>query len=334
MSQLRLNPLNGRWVTIVAERAERPHDFAPRSLPVEGNPARACPFCAGSEDATPPAVESLAADGTHDGDWQVRVVPNRYPAFEGDDSMAVHNLGPVHVQAAASGIHEVIVLSPTHDGSWKDLDDDGVSLVMRALQGRMKEHSGQRNVRYTQAIVNQGREAGASLVHPHGQLLGMPFVPGEIIDEERAFARFEGGCILCVTADAELSDGVRVVVANDDVVVVCPFWSGTPYEMLVIPTRHDGHLYDAPEASVEAVGRSIRDALRMLADRLGDIAYNLVFHTAPHQHGNAFHWHAHIWPKLVTVAGFERGTGVMINISPPEEAASDLRTATLADLRS
>ena len=108
MSQLRLNPLNGRWVTIVAERAERPYDFAPRTMQVEADPSRACPFCPGSEDATPPALETQGRDGA----WQVRVVRNRYPAFEGEDSMSVHNLGPVHVQADASGIHEVIVLSP------------------------------------------------------------------------------------------------------------------------------------------------------------------------------------------------------------------------------
>jgi UDPglucose--hexose-1-phosphate uridylyltransferase len=310
-------------VTIVAERAERPYDFAPRTLQVEGDPDRACPFCASEEDSTPPALETLWRNGV----WQVRVVPNLYPAFDGDDSMAVHNLGPVHVQADASGIHEVIVLSPDHGASWKDLDDDAAAMVMHAVRNRMADHARQRNIRYTQAIVNQGREAGASLSHPHGQLLGMPFVPGEIVDEERAFARFEGGCILCVTAEAELADGLRVLVANDDVVVICPFWSGTPYEMLVIPTKHEGHLYDSEETAVGAVGVAIRDALARLADLHGDVAYNLVFHTAPHQH-NAFHWHAHVWPKLVTVAGFERGTGVMINITPPEEAAAELRSVT------
>ena len=135
MSQLRLNPLNGRWVTIVAERAKRPYDFAPRSQQVEADPTRACPFCPGSEDATPPALETQRRDGA----WQVRVVPNRYPAFEGEDSIAVHNLGPVHVQADASGIHEVIILSPDHTESWKDLDDDAAAMVMAALRNRMAE---------------------------------------------------------------------------------------------------------------------------------------------------------------------------------------------------
>jgi UDPglucose--hexose-1-phosphate uridylyltransferase len=185
-------------------------------------------------------------------------------------------------------------------------------------------------VRYTQAIVNYGREAGASLSHPHGQLLGMPFVPGEIVEEERAFARFEGGCILCATAEAELADGARVIIGDDRVVAVAPFWSGSPYELLIIPRTHEAHMQATAPADLAAVGHAIRTVLGTLESRLGDVSYNLVFHTAPHHHNGPFHWHAHIWPKLATVAGFERGTGVLINITPPEFAAQDLRAAVPA----
>jgi UDPglucose--hexose-1-phosphate uridylyltransferase len=321
MSQLRLNPLNGRWVTVVAERAHRPSDFVPRSRQVEADPDRPCPFCPGNEESTPPALESYGRDGR----WVVRVVPNLYPAFFGDDSMAVRNLGPVHVQAAASGIHEVFVFTPEHQETWADLDDRDAGLVMAALRDRMEEHARSTNIRYTQAIVNQGREAGASLSHPHGQLLGMPFVPGEILDEERAFARFEGGCILCTTIEAETADDARVAYQDDRVVVVCPFWSGTPYELLVIPRTHEAHLQGSVPLDLAAVGRGLRNVLADMRGLLGDVAYNLVFHTAPHRHDGEFHWHAHVWPKLTTVAGFERGTGVLINIVPPELAAQELR---------
>ena len=105
---MRLNPLNGRWVTIVAERAERPSDFAPRDQGVEDDPDRPCPFCPGHEESTPAALETIEADGN----WSMRVIPNRYPAFDGDEPFAVHNLGPVHVMAEASGIHEVFVYTP------------------------------------------------------------------------------------------------------------------------------------------------------------------------------------------------------------------------------
>jgi UDPglucose--hexose-1-phosphate uridylyltransferase len=321
VSQLRLNPLNGRWVTIVSSRAERPSDFAPRATEVEGDPSRPCPFCPGNEEATPPALVTMGEDG----DWQLRVVPNLYPAFEGDECLAVRNLGPVHVQAEASGIHEVLVFSPEHSATLGTLTDGQAEMLMSALCQRMVDHTSAGNIRYTQAIVNQGREAGASLAHPHGQLLGMPFVPGEILDEERAFARFDGGCILCATVETESIDGVRVVLENDDAMVVCPFWSGTPYEMLIIPKQHAVHLQDTAADQLAGVGRLLRDAIATLNRAHSDVAYNLVFHTAPHHHGGPYHWHMHLHPKLVTVAGFERGTGVMINIVPPEQAAESLR---------
>ena len=321
MSQLRLNPLTGRWVTIVAERAEWPSDFAPRALDVESDPHRPCPFCPGNEEASAPALERLDEGGS----WRMRVIPNRYPAFDGDEPFSVHHLGPVHVEAEASGIHEVFVYTPDHHGGLHSMSDTDAADMMRLLQRRFQEHAAAANLRFTQAIINHGREAGASLTHPHGQLLGLPFVPGEVLEEQRGFSRFEGGCILCATVEAELVDGVRVVFANDDVVCICPFWSASPFEMMIIPRSHDLHLTDSNDATLAGMGIAIRDAIRHLREAVGDVSFNLVLRTAPHHYTGAFHWYVSIWPKLFTTAGFERGTGVMINIVPPESAASHLR---------
>jgi UDPglucose--hexose-1-phosphate uridylyltransferase len=324
MSQMRLNPLNGRWVTIVAERAKRPSDFALRNDLTHNELGRPCPFCPGNEEETPPALETIEADGT----WSMRVIPNLFPAFDGDEGFAVRNLGPVFVQAEASGIHEVFVYTPDHDSGLHELDDEHASELMFALKRRFTDHSDVAQVRYTQAIVNHGREAGASIAHPHGQILGLPFVPGEVLDEERAFTRFAGGCLLCTTIEAELAAAERVVIQTDDVVVLAPFWSGSPFELLVIPRQHEPHLQDATDVSLASMGVALRGAIRQLNATLGDVAYNLGFHTAPHQHTGQYHWHAHVWPNLVTQAGFERGTGVMINVVPPEQAADLLRSVT------
>ena len=132
--------------------------------------------------------------------------------------MVVKHLGPVFTQAPGSGIHEVLVLTPDHESSWADLSDAHAGLIMAAIRDRMEEHASVPGLRYSQAIVNQGREAGASLVHPHGQMLGMPFVPGEIADELAGFARFEGNCLMCTVIDAEEDAGHRVVYADDRVV--------------------------------------------------------------------------------------------------------------------
>lgn len=324
MSELRLNPLTNRWVAIAVERAARPVDFAPRLPPPE---SPHCPFCPGHEEDTPPALESY---GRH-GDWLVRVVPNLYPAFEGKGDFVVDRLGPTFTQAPGTGIHEVLILSPDHATSWASLPDKQVGLVMAAIRDRLEEHATHSSIRYTQTIVNHGREAGASLVHPHGQLLGLPFVPEELRAEIDGFARVAaadggtGGCLLCTTVDEEERAGHRVVHLDDDVAVICPFWSATPFEMLVVPRTHEGRLDRAHPGDLVAVGRAVRDALAALDDLVHDAAYNLVFHTAPHHSPDRFHWHVHVLPRLTSVAGFEAGTGVLINIVAPEDAAAQLR---------
>ena len=324
MSQLRLNPLAGRWVAVSQQRSMRPFAFDQRMLDVEPD-ARPCPFCPGNEEATPPALETYGPEGS----WLVRVVPNLYPAFSGNDPLTVENIGPVFTQARASGIHEVLVFTPDHDSSWADLDDRQAGLVMAAIRDRFEDHASVAGVRYTQAIVNYGREAGASIVHPHGQLLGTPFVPKDLADEEQGFARFAGGCLMCTTLEAEIEAGHRTVLEDEAAVVITPYWSGTPFEMLVIPRSHEGHLHEAKPGDIVAVGRALQQMLAKLRERLGDVPYNIVFHASPHHHDSAFHWHVHLLPKLTTRAGFELGTGTLINIVPPELAAVELNAITL-----
>ncbi|MGH9056214.1 MAG: galactose-1-phosphate uridylyltransferase [Acidimicrobiales bacterium] len=322
MSQLRLDPMTGRWVVIAGERSQRPSDFLPRRLPVEDDPVRPCPFCPGAGDAH---HQALATYGDR-GHWQVRVVANRYPAFSGREPMVVSHLGPVFTQAPASGVHEVLILSADHTSSWADLSDSHAALVMTAMRDRMAAHAATPGLRYSQAVVNSGREAGASIEHPHGQLMAMPFVPGESANELAGFSRFRGNCLLCAVIDAEEEARHRIVYADDQVVMLSPFWGGTPYELLILPRSHEPHLHGADESDLAAVGHSVQLALAALRSRLGDVAYNIMFHSAPFRLSGDFHWHVHLMPKISTRGGFEMGTGILINVVPPERAADDLRS--------
>ncbi len=311
---------------MVSSRAERPTDFAPRSAQIEGDPNLPCPFCPAAQAEAPYVIQRVDAHG----EWQQRVIPNLYPAFDGDQPFSVHTHGPVHIEADASGLHEVFITSRLHDSRPEgDTPEDAVASLQMVVE-RLRQHAALPNVRYTQAIVNHGREAGASMSHPHGQLLGLPFVPGEILDEERAFTRFTGGCVLCATVEAELVDGKRVVLENDDVVVVCPYWSGSPFEMLIIPREHQLHITDGTDAQLAGAAVAIRDAIGALRRQRGDMAFNAVLHTAPHHYTGSYHWHVHLFPTMFTTAGFERGTGVLINIISPEAAADELRQAFAA----
>ena len=310
MNQLRLDPLTGRWVVVSTDRASRPQAFAPRVASIQADTSRPCPFCPGNEGSLTPTLETRGADGQ----WLVRVLPNLYPAFEGTAPFVVTNRGPVFTQATAGGIHEVFVLSPDHQNSWSMLSDAQTTAVMSAVRDRIEEHSSIPGLRYSQAIVNAGREAGASIEHPHGQLLGMSFVPRELVEEQAGFARFAGRCLLCTAVDAEENVAHRVVYSDERV--------------LVIPRAHGPHLHHSPDRDLVAVGKALKVALGRLRDVLGDIAYNLVFHSAPYRAPEPYHWHVHVVPKLATVAGFELGTGVLINIVNPEQAAEELTVQT------
>ena len=266
INQLRLDPLSGRWVVVSTLRAQRPAAFVLSASKGQVDTSRPCPFCPGHEEASPPALETYGPTGA----WLVRVVPNLYPAFSGDEPFVVTNRGPVFTQATAGGIHEVLILSPEHDASWSELSDEQTGLVMAALRDRIEEHSQRSTLRYSQAIVNSGREAGASLDHPHGQLMGMSFVPRELAEEQARFARFAGSCLLCTTVDAEESEGYRVIYADDRVVVVCPFWSATPYEMLVIPRAHSPHLHRSSTEDLVSVGLALKACLGQLQRLIGE----------------------------------------------------------------
>lgn len=326
-SQLRLDPLTGRWVVIAPEWRDRALSFVPRSLPIEDSLDRPCPFCPGAVDVTTPAArETLDADGR----CMVRVFPNRYPALDGDAPMVVTHLGPVFTQAPASGVHEVLVLSPDHSSTWADLSDTQAGLVMAAIGDRVKENALIPGLRYSQAVVNSGRETGASVEHPHAQLVSTPFVPGEPAAEVAAFARFHGNCLLCAVLDAEEDAGHRLVYADDRVVAICPYWSGTPYEMLILPRVHCPHLHRSSSPDLAGVGRTIALCLATIRAQLGDLSYNVLFHSAPYRVWGNYHWHAHILIRATTRGGLESGSGVLINVIAPEQAAAELRAEVVA----
>ncbi len=236
-----------------------------------------------------------------------------------------NNLGPVFLEAQASGSHEVLVFSPAHELSFADLPDQQINATLDLLCDRLTAHESTPAFRYTQVIINHGREAGASLAHPHAQLLAIPFVPGEIQEEQAGFVRFGEACLLCATIESEEWTNARVVLADDDVIVICPFWSGRPYEMMVLPRRHSSAMHHGDASSAVAVGQAIKRSLRALRLAVGDVAYNLIMHISPFASTTPFHWHVHVAPQMTTRAGFELGTGVPINIVSPETAAVALR---------
>ena len=255
----------------------------------------------------------------------MRVVPNLYPAFEGDEPFVVANRGPVFTQATAGGIHEILIFSPEHDATWGMLSEEQTSLVMAALRDRLEEHAQRPNLRYTQAIVNSGtrgrglagtppRPATGHVVHPPRAGRGTGALrPLRRVVPLVHHHRGRGG--LGAAGDLRRRSG-----GGDLPLLECRALRNAGHTPRALP-----HLHKSPTPDLLAVGEAIRRCLGRLAEAVGDVAYNIVFHSAPYRAGEPYHWHAHIWPKATTTAGFELGTGVAINVVSPEEAASTLK---------
>jgi UDPglucose--hexose-1-phosphate uridylyltransferase len=309
VSELRHDRLHQTWVVIAPGRGARPRDILLRS---ESAAEGACPFCPGQEHETPPEVLATgrpAGGLPNTPPWRVRVFPNRYPAVTG-----------------AAGRHEVVVLSPRHDDALADLAPAELREFLAVARDRVDQLERDGRLRAVTVFLNSGAGAGASLSHPHGQILATPEIPAVLRAEVAAHAQqraVHGDCLLCDLAEEARRDG-RVVHEDDAAVTFAPRASRFSWEMHIAPRRCRARLADASADELDAVAIHLGAACRALRAAAADPAYNLVLHTSPSP-GEDFHWHVELMPRLAPLAGFEAGTGFFINPVAPEDAARMLR---------
>ena len=326
MPELRVDPLSGRRTIIATDRATRPGAEL-HSRPAEPiDPARD-PFAEGNEDRTPPEIYAIRpAGGPADSPgWRVRVVPNRYPALDPASPAPEPQPNPDLFSAlAATGEHEVIVNAPDCVGSLAELDRDQVVVALDVWRERMVHHH---RAACVHLIVNEGHEAGASLPHTHAQLFALDFVPAQIARErERAGAyatRTMGQSLLADLLQEEVRRRERIVAIDDEAVLIAPYASQLPFQLMLVPRRPRAHF----EADGPTGAGLLHDGLQRLARRLGGSPpLNLWVRTAP-RGSDHFCWRIDVLPRLSQIAGLELGAGVGLNALAPEQAAAELREA-------
>jgi UDPglucose--hexose-1-phosphate uridylyltransferase len=334
VSELRRNLATDEWIIIAGERAKRPSDFAREGPGREALPEYApdCPFCAGNEVNTP--AERLRIGD--DGGWQVRVIPNKFPAlaWDGRDSGAAQrHCDDWRMWMQGVGDHEVIIESPRHNLSPASMPPNDLARVIAAYRERYLDLDANRHNELIIIFRNHGARAGTSLVHPHSQLIATPVVPAYVRQRVATGMRHfdeTGHCVYCDLLRWEIADAVRVVAETDQFAAFCPYASSVPYEVWIVPRRHDASFGDILPEEMAGLAGILHDVLARMAGLLSDPDYNYVIHTAP-QHSGAvpyYHWHVQIMPRLTTPAGFEIGSGMNINIMPPDAAAEALREGT------
>jgi UDPglucose--hexose-1-phosphate uridylyltransferase len=330
--EFRRDPISGRWVVMAPERSRRPmalEGAEPRHR--VGFEARICPFCSGREFETPHEVFAIREAGTAPDSpgWQLRVVPNMYPAVRAVEGPSV-NAG-LFQSLPGFGQHEVVIESPEHVANPALLPDDLFRDVFIAYRERVKRFAADPALQYVSVFKNVGAEAGASLGHCHSQIVAMPLIPLEIERELGAsLARFHetGRCAFCELIEAELAAKVRVVAETENLVAISAYAARFSHETWVLPKTHASRYEDVNNELAAELAGLMKRLVTALDRVLAEPAYNWYLHAAPLRSEDLphYHWHFEVMPRTARPAGLEWGTGCFVNPVLPETAAEQLRS--------
>ncbi len=331
MAQLRRDPIVGRWIIVDTDHPTRPEDFEKEVHSWDNS--RKCPFCYGNEETTPPEIDSIRPFGhkPNTAGWYVRAVANKFPALVIEGNLDRRGDG-IYDLSNGIGAHEVIVDSPAHEKNISDLTEQEVSSIITMYVRRYTDLTNDNRFKYIMIFKNYGPSAGASLEHPHSQLIALPMVPKNVSEELHGAASyfdFRGRCIFCDILAQESEDAERIISQNNNFIALCPFVARFPFEVWILPKEHKSCfslISDNKELTLD-LARILREVLLRLKKTLSNPAFNYIIHTSPLYDKNnlSYHWHIEIMPKLTRVAGFEWGTGFYIVPTPPELCAKYLK---------
>jgi len=340
MSILRKDPVSSGWVIMVSERFERPESVEEGAQPVARTGSESCPFCPGRESETPHEIVAFREEGTEpDGPgWRVRTIPNKFAALRIEGDLDRRGEG-IYDLMNGVGAHEVIIETPDHNAHMAYYSREKMEEVLRMYILRYRDLFSDKRFRYIQVFRNYGVSAGATLDHPHSQLIALPITPRWVKEELNcalSYYRLKERCLFCDIIHQEVRDRQRVVFENAAFVSLEPFASKFPYETWLLPKEHAHDFSLTPDEQLPLLAEALRRTLYAIAEFLNDPPLNFIIHSAPRFTDYDlrvaditiemdYHWHIEIFPRITRMAGFEWGTGFYINPVLPEKAAEDLR---------
>ena len=341
LSEFRENRLTGQFVLVAKGRVARPIDTL-RGLSLWTGKQDPCPLCEGNESSTPPEVYALRKHGPPNSPgWSVRVVTNKYPAVSPDNGTEI-TYHPILAALQGHGYHEVVIETPRHTHPLHAMSILEVAAVLSAIQQRYTSLAKQPRIRFVQPFKNEGERGGASLDHPHSQIIATAFVPPEIRAEYRHATEHRentGRCLHEALLREELMQGERIISKSSHLVTMNPFASAAPFETWIVPMPGFSPFGQLDKSQLDELASCVRDAVARLASMPcclpgngEQFSYNLVIRLPPTEWDGTTCacWSIRIVPRLTTLAGFEIATGIWINPIPPEQAASQLREVLIS----
>jgi len=339
MPELRRDPVVGYWTIISTERSRRPIEYRPPLAMEE----RWCPFCEGREKETGVEIDSIRRPGSDPNSpgWDVRVILSKRPLLA-NASAAIERFGAgVYDLMDGIGQHELIIESPRHE---HDLDEMSVETIEKVIQvyiRRIHHMGSDPRFKYALLFKNHGLISGSAkdlIRHSRSQIIGLPITPKRVKEEllsTRKYYERRDRCVFCDIMRQEKQTALRIVAENEHFFAFCPYASRTPFETWILPKKHSADFAHLPPAHFKDFARMLKECLSKIRNLLDDPPYNFILHTAPFRHRKRevywktieedYHWYLQISPRLTKNAGFEWGTGIHINPTPPEEAALLLR---------
>ena len=328
MPQLRKDPVTSRWVIV---NTENPKDAQSFHVEPQVKSSKTCPFCPGNESMTPPEI---MAYGRKPGSknlsgWMLRVIPNKFPALRIEEKTDKFAIG-VYDKVGGFGAHEVIIESPDHSKEMADLPFEHVEGVLQAYRERCLDLKRDARFRYILIFKNYGAAAGASLEHPHSQLIALPVVPSRVLGELRGSTAHYGyadRCIYCDMLNQENTEKRLTIFESGAFLAMAPFAARFPFETCILPKFHQASFDALSDEHIKDLAIVLKTTLLKIKTVLKDPPFNFMIHTIPlhSKEIDTYHWHIEIIPHLTQVAGFELGTGFYVNPTPPELAADTLR---------
>lgn len=325
MSELRKDPIVERWV-IITDDAVRTPNIRPLK---DAKNELLCPFCPGNEHLCPPEIlaNRPSESQANDASWQLRVVPNRTPLVVVEEELRRLGEG-LYDKVTGVGANEVIIETPRHGIRQAEMEIRELENIFWAYRDRIIDL--RKDVRLRTVLITRDARADALICHPHSVLTALPIIPRTIQEEVEGGHRhfvYKERCIWCDIIRQELQQEVRVVSETRHYLAVEPFAPRVPFETWILPKRH-AHRFDETEpVEIHELAAVFQEILRRLDRALAQPDYRYVLHTAPlgEECEDFYHWHLELLPRVADGYGFDWGSGMFVNATPPEEAARFLR---------
>lgn len=319
MSELRQDILTGEWVIFACNRKSRPCDFLRGKVTINSDNC-ACQFCPGNEHMTTASVFQNGKDG----EWTIRAFPNKFPAVS--PYTEDREKDGFYTVIGGHGIHEVVVDTPEHLQAIHDFTIQHLFNVLKVIRDRYDAIYSDNDIKYVQVFKNCGPDSGASIMHSHWQLIGVPIIPREQTSISLRIDKYKedtGRCIICDMIDYEREKGIRIIEETPNFISYSPFASRMSYESDIAVKSHIRSFGGFNDDMVYELAHILNNILSGTKYIRKDIGYNLCFEDTP-KDGDG-HWFMRVIPRMGNPAGFEYGTNSYINPILPEKAAEFMR---------